>query len=129
MVFSHPVSFSESSSTFAEDNQQENTAASSFIEYSGHFPDFLPEGASDISSIIYTDIEPSIINSVGNSEEDDIKESPFSQSKAHKIKISDTNTYGVNEDENYEINCLTIARIGKISNFIVPLLQIQNSLS
>ncbi len=43
------------------------------------------------------DIEPSIINSVVNSEEDDIKESPFSQSEAHKIKISDTNTYGVNE--------------------------------
>ncbi len=49
MVFSHPVSFSESSSTFAEYNQQENMAASSFIEYSGHFPDFLPEGASDYS--------------------------------------------------------------------------------
>ncbi len=63
-VFSHPVSFSESSSTFAEDNQQENMAASSFIEYSGHFLDFLPEGASDISSI-NINIEPSIINSVG----------------------------------------------------------------
>ncbi len=54
MVLSHPVFFCESSSTFAEDNQQENMAASSFIEYSGHFPDFLPEGASDISSIILT---------------------------------------------------------------------------
>ncbi len=86
-MLSQSVSFSESSSTLTKDNQQENMAASSFIEYSGNFPDFLPDGASDISSI-NIDVESTISSpTLQNQKQKDASITIVSENKDREGKL------------------------------------------
>ena len=97
-LFSPQVaSFSQHSSTpllsQEEDNKVEGFAASSFIKYSGYFPEFLPNSATDISSID-SELELTVDRNSA-----DTKNEPqyYLPSEAHSRRVSETCYHNVNE--------------------------------
>ena len=85
-----------------EDNKVEGFAASSFIMYSGYFPEFLPNSAIDISSID-SDLELTVDRSSAGSKNDPQYYLP---SEAHSRRVSETCYHNVNKVVQLMPTCL-----------------------